>query len=400
MVKTTLGLASLVFLAQACSNGVTPDASTPQARVIKPFTAWCADWQLTCPTGAAPDMPSEGSPWTPEQWRSLMGAVRALTHDQVDVVVTRQELEDPDLVQAADLVGAGRLFASFKKLISDTGLSDARIGGGKVGLSFTGSGARQGVSGLQVRYEPATSLSVEEDRSIAVSGVAIESGHAARESVTGVAFTGKNIVDWKYPSGSKVIDAPIKFVFDEVVGVDFAVDSDVDPEYAEIVKALGTLERWIKSGRREVALSRPTFEALEANLPALFDEPRHKNTVKYLFGRLVKLSSHEATRAQRLATGEASASISCALRGRAEITTSRNFSVDSMEPLRSGGVRLRFTGVSARPLRGLIRPTLSMRTLDLEPTKIVIHDVPVLGTYAIRMDDPSDDEPFEVTCGG
>lgn len=173
MLRTTLGFASVVFLVQACSADVSPDASRPMARVITPFRTWCTNWQLTCPSGTPPDMPSEGSPWTDIQWKSLMGALRSITRDDVDVVVTRKELEDRDLVHAADLIGAGSIFASFKKLVADTGLSEAQLGQGKVALKFDGTGKRKGASGLEVTYEKDASLSATDDGGGSVSGVAI-----------------------------------------------------------------------------------------------------------------------------------------------------------------------------------------------------------------------------------
>lgn len=72
--------------------------------------------------------------------------------------------------------------------------------------------------------------------------------------------------------------------------------------------------------------------------------------------------------------------------------------VESVSEIDNHGIRVLLSGIRAKPMRGLIRPTIDMREVDIYETSLVIHNIPVLGTYSVDLRDP-DNEQLRLRCG-
>lgn len=387
----------LLGLLHGCGTSPEPSLSRTKANVLVPYDQWCEGWGLTCPTGDAANVPSQEHPWTKAQWKNAFAAAEAVVGSPSDVRFSRADADDAALKQALDAFGLGDLLVQVKHRIDAAGLDELKFGGGALTFSAQRESSYQAPSGLVVASQRSATLRFDPHGDVAVDGFSLRSQRGVAEPLQGFSVSDVNLMEWRASPSKKYADVPIQFFLDNILGIDLnAIHGDAST--STFLNALAPLKDWLTAGQRDLSLGGPVFPALAANVPALLSDANDRAATKYILEHLTKLESTAAMRGAALARGESSSEIKCRLNNEAIIMVDTHFALTKVERLGDKKARAQLQGVRARPLRGLIRPTIQIATLDVTPDRIIIRDVPVIGTYEIDLNDP-DNKDLSVRCG-
>jgi hypothetical protein len=367
---------------------------TETGRTGESFAAWCARLGVTCPPPPAANVPDADDPWTADEWRGVLATLRAVATGATHYTVTRAELDDANLTAAAEAFGLGDGLAKLRERLDASGFDHFDVGD-SLKVTADGTNERVAPSGLVVETAEVLDVAVTPADGVAVQGLAVSGPGGAGSAVTGFDVSGTNVLTFGGPAGD-VVDAPIKFLFDEAFGMGTDADAGAEaPDYQDMQPGFVPMKNWLVTGTRDLDLRADEIAAAKAHLPRLIRDQAKRQNVDVLLSVLTSLKSTAASRADKLVQAQARRGFVCVV-GDSELTFATSFGVQNITQ-RGDAANVTLYGVKARRLSGLVRPQFALNRLELQPTKIVIYDVPVIGTFTIDMTDP-DSAPSTVSC--
>lgn len=359
------------------------------------FQAWCGEWALACPTTPPANVPDPNAPWSDAQWRNAFAILKAVGETPGTVGVTRAELADRALDQVASRMGIATLLQNLRARLDQSHFDHLTLAHGGVELTSAAATDYQTASGLTVSTATGVAMHVEATDDVILTGVTLGSAAGASERLASWRVTGQNVLSWTGDT-RRVNDVPIKFMLDEVTGIDLGTEDIAMPKYVDLQPVIMQLKNWLTTGTRNLELPRSTFSALATNLPPLLKDQPMAIAVGSILRRLKTLTSTALTRQTKLVQGTATGEIHCRAGSMAEMIITSDFGVESLTTDGTNVAAVLY-GIKARPTSGIIR-AFDVRRVSLEPKKIVIRDVPILGTFTLDMTDP-DNQDMELDCG-
>lgn len=401
IVKLAFALFVPAAALQGCgassSSSDLDEAAQPE---VASFQEWCTAWGLTCPTTPPDNVPSADHPWSAAQWQSAFALVKATASSPGNVRITRAELDDQNLATALQHLGGAEMLAQLKQRLDASKVQSVGVTAGGFSLAASAPADFAAQSGLVVHNDVAVTARVTDAFDVAVTGLDVHGQTDAADALAGFGVTNVNVLDWRGPS-TAVAGVPIKFAFQELAGVELGGDAPTAmPGYQQLQPAMMPLKDWITTGQRDVDLRREAFQAYAQHLPRLVDDQQMATALRYILERVKTVQSTAASRRQKLVQGEATGEIRCNAGDQAQIMIQPQFGITSLTRLSATSSQVALYGIKVKPLTGAIRPTITLNRIDFEPTRIVVRDVPIMGTYVIDMSDSSGGGmSMNLTCG-
>jgi hypothetical protein len=263
-----------------------------------------------------------------------------------------------------------------------------RLAKGALTVEFNGENELQTKSALRVRASSRVRLEAE-DGSLRTAGLSLADGSGAKSStLEGLAVTETNLLSWT-GSTLAVSGVPIKRFLEDVLGVGLELPSpDTKPDIGATLKVISPIKDWLLKGDRKIVLNDETFRRLADSLPDLA-QGDDQETLAYLLGHLTGLRAGQ-TRSGRLIEAKADGQITCNAGNKAQMMLASEFGVRSIDKLSETSVSVTVYGIDARPMMGLIKPLIHLSRIDIEPTRIVVKNVPILGQWAMSFEELSE----------
>jgi len=360
------------------------------------FSQWCEEWHLTCPTGTPANVPIADHPWSVTQWHDFFGAINGVTTSPSDFAVTRAELDDANLKAVVADFHAEPLFDQIRQRLDASNFQTVTLADGALTATAAQPATFATPAGLQIQNAAQMTLRITSDQGLAVSGLTLGSvATGASEDVHVAGVTAQNIMQWQ---GEHVgVDAvPIKFLAQEVAGLDLSGQDFATFDYADLAPALAPLKTWLTTGQRDIDLEHASFTQIAAALPSIIADQGLAQAFAHAFQHVTSMKSTAASRGAHLVAGVATQEIRCNLGDKATLMIEPQFGVQSLTALGSDGATIHLYGVKAKTAGGILTPTMTLDQIDLTPTKIVIYNIPIVGTYTIDM--TKDLPTMAITC--
>ncbi len=387
------------FILQSCGTEI--DSRLNSFNTVSPseitFLDWCAAWQLTCPTGPAENVPDPQKPWTVAEWQSALAVYKALLASPSNSKFLRSDLDDADLVNSMKQLKKEKELSLLKARLDGSKFNAFLAYQGKVVVTAQQPSDFQTKSGLIIHNEGTTSIQVSGDREISTEGVEIRSNavSSVREILKGFSITAPNVLNLK-GSTQTITGVPIKFAFTEILGIDFGNQEGAVPTYKDIVPTIAPLRDWIVKGQRDLDLGPDTFLQLEQNIPVFIPNQNDANMVRSLLKKITRVLSTAESRKTQLIKAEAPQTFSCTANGKIRLDFEKSFGLQNISKLSAESAMVSIFGIKAKLIVGPIQPNFQLTRIDLEPTKIIVRNVPGIGSYTIDMTNQS--EQSSMTC--
>lgn len=394
---------SAIFILLGCVWGCGKDndsdllSDSDELRFNITFKQWCQNWNLVCPTGEPENVPSPDAPWTVEQWKAALGIYKAFLESASDLGIKRTELNDPILLGLAKRLKQEKALDLLKARLDGSKFSNISVKSGKIKITASEPADYVTKSHLVVHNDQEVNLSVNSQLELMGSGILLKSQNGASDGLKGLSMSAKNVVN--ILGESQVISqVPIKYSFEEILGIDLGSEEQSNTlGYKEIVPELASIRDWLVKGQRDLDLRKNTITEVAKYVSTLTSNSDDVAMILNIMKKMDRLYSTATSRAKALFTSEANQSFQCVVNKKVQLTFSNQFGLTSLDKLSDVGTSIMVFGVKAKLVVGPVQPSFTLGRIDLEKEKIVVQDVPVLGSYTIDLNNTSS-ESNTLTC--
>lgn len=395
-MKRRLIFECLAGIAILLSCGSAPSLTKTDDVQSLNFKEWCAAWELTCPDGAPGNVPNPDKPWTASQWHDAMAVFGAFYASPSSVVITKDEAASPDLTIVAHQYGADDLLSGLRARLDSMGFQKAQMSA--TGVSLEASAANYvGSSGLVTHNNAEVEVSVASDFHLDPKGLAIgPKNPTALERINEIFFADTNIVSWT-GDNITVSGVPIDFLFEQALGMKFKMNTS-NPKYQDALPAILPMVRWMTTGQRDLDIGEDGFAVLRAHMPSLIDDAEMAKSMTYILQRTTRALSTVATRPQKLMQVTGKSEFECKANNMMNMRFATQFGIKNVVPLGDDGVTMVVYGITASILGESASDRFALSRIDMTPTKMIIYNVPLIGTYTVDMTNPNN-QTSKLTCG-
>ena len=396
----------VVFLGGCGDKGLTGrDAllQTAQTDTVA-FAAFCHNWGLACPEGTAPNFPDAHAAYTVQQWQALSAIGAAFLNGSGEVTITRDEIEADTLGHVVNELGLAKWYDQLVGRIKTLGWRDGGIGGGAVRASFDAPTVYTGKSGAQYSLADTLQIGVDPQAALKFSGMKVSSANGAEsQAVETFSVTAANV--GRLALDPLAVDGvPLAFLADETLGgIDLGGLKGANLDMQKMARAMRPLFDWINQPGRNVILGEDFFGVARQKVPQWISGETAQNVLYPMTAALTSLAMHLGSTDQELfSIGQLkTAKLVCDMtQGSQKITMKfdSSFGLKSYEPLDDDAVRLELFGIKAT-VSSAMGMTITLGRIDITPEKIVIYNVPIVGTYEMKLADmKKSDEKSSFVC--
>ena len=360
------------------------------------FLQWCQNWELDCPTGEPENVPYSQDPWTAEQWKAAVAIHKALLESSSDLAVLRTELDDPLLLRVMRRLKVENEFNSLKARLDVSKFTAVSGKQGKMIVNTAEPTDFIAPSRLVIHNDKEINLSVNAQFDLVINGVALKSQGGTSDGLKGISITNKNVMNM-IGVNQTVADVPIKYSFHDFLGIDFSSSEQIEPpQYNDIVPVLVPVRDWLIKGKRDLDLKKVTISEITKNLIVLMPNVDQISMMTRIMNKTERIYSTAGSRGKVLFSLDAVQPFECILNNKISLTFNQQFGLESLSKLSESTATLTLFGVKAKPMTGPFQPTFDLRRIDLLKDKIVVQDVPIIGSYEIDVNNSS--EPTTLSC--
>lgn len=368
------------------------------------FSTWCENWGIECPPGPAPAFPEAGKELTVEQWEALSRIVNGFVQSRSRFAMTRSEFEDEELkniMKALNSLDALEKMTEFLDLFGLESLEKSSLG--YVRLNFEDAGRYPAPVGFDLGFDSNITVRFNRAGIIDFRGLRIGELGADLEAMQSVSVAGQNTVDLT-TDARKVTNLHMAFVAQHLLaGID-GILPGTNPDGTKLLSVVVPLVEWFEDRRRALYLKKDFFELVAKESRAFGDASETERTG---IGKLLDVldtvrTGSNSSRGGSLLSVTLSKKFNCVIEKEGDPTIklalSTRFGLKNIQRRSEDVTRITLRGVRVSA-KGV---GFDLKTIDVEPDKIVIRGVPLIGKVEIPMDEEEEnagnEAPTVTTC--
>ncbi len=389
---------ALFLLVAGCGAPVAIDPSKGKSsllseQVTTSFQEWCQSWKLMCDT----ERSEPKNEMQEQKWNALLTIVRAGLSDELKLNLSSKDLTDEKLMSAFDEMGLSELTQKMRSLIEKSDLQTIEIlGNSALGINLAGEQQKwNGTSGLQWEVQSQSKVVVGQNSNIELNGFNfLSSDNIFRESLKGVSFDSVHGFSWKNES-LKVTNVPTDF-FMKDLGFDVTKFGDV--RLSALIKNLPTLIEWSQQTKHTFSLGEKFFSTLARHGEKLADSPETKLIFSQIAPHLLRMNTLDSQGKTFLdVTLREQKGLNCKFEVEGvpgmNLLLSSDFGIRSYGKNEQDHSRFTFFGIEAKvDIPGPFDPSFTLKEVDIEPDRITIRQVPIVGKISIPFKDGGSDK--------
>lgn len=389
-ILATLAACGTASMPQSGLDSQATDDNVPEAALANlTFKEWCQQWGLTCPPSTQDDDEGIVAQMSPEQWKSTLSLFRALLVERNVLSFVRADLESPQFKEVIRTLGLQKLEADIVQLIDRVGLLKISLPGtGTVSVESKGQGVIAGQSSLAWLFAPQVAIKPGATGKLEMSGISFADKSKTRtENLASISLPVSPSYLWG-TTNLQISQVPGSFLLNEIV-LDTSALKNVKIEQA--LKSVTPLRDWLFAGGRKAHLGSGFFDTAAKEVGVIISNPLLRRILPPLLEKLGSVDI-EKVAANPLATVSlrADGKLTCRLemegQPKIDLTFDKKFGVTNLLTTDKGFARAEFYGVSAKlDVLGPISPGFKLQIIEVEPTRLVIKKVPVIGEVAIPL---------------
>lgn len=362
------------------------------------FAEWCADWGLGCERKS--DTVVEA-----EQMKAALAVTEAFLKGPSQLTVSREAMTSADFDAVLQRLRLDAPLRPMMEHLKASGFEAMRVQGGRgfAELAFQDALPFQVENGAWV--EPGASVHVAPGVSgnVTFEGASLaDPSRAKRDALGSWSFVADGTMTWSGQQNT-VTGIPGDFI----PGL-LDIKADEMPDGFETNALLGSLPSLMNVLVMEdhrVQFDRNIWNTVLQHLDTLVEDAALRANVRAFLQTIDQVDaavikgSHAAVNGAFQGRGR----FACESDGRKPVTVGleSQFGIQRVERLDSSGVRLTFFGTKVKSkVFGPIAPTITLKRVDVFPDKVIVRDIPILGSYTINLGDQSgNSEIGNFRCG-
>lgn len=385
------------LLAIACGAPAGDEEATPSATSasVLSFQEWCGQWGLSgCPSNAL-ELSRAEDPWNASQWRAAFGVAQALMQSPSRVTVTRAQMQDANLSSAMRLLGLDSRHKALLDRMDKQEMEALELGGGKTTLRSKQESDLDAPSGLHVHADATLEFSIEGTQA-RVRGLRLSSRDASlADDVVSFNVNSANAATLSMAK-EEVTGVPLAFIRSDVLLFGGAAPKPGKPPADRLFAAIPYLKSWLVSGQRDLSLNAGVMDAASRAVAVFGNDASKRQNLQAVLRAVDTLVSRSDTRGRALVQGTLRRGLRCMTSdGKNEINLKSQFGLRDVRAL-GQGVTLDLYGVSITGKFGPFKRTFEPQRIDVSSSKIVIYNVPVVGSVTI---DLKQQQESSLNCG-
>jgi hypothetical protein len=363
------------------------------------FTQWCERWGLTCPEKNS-DFGNDDSAMIEEsqellQWQAISQLFDRFASSGSDFAIDDGELSSAKTRILLTQIGLQTVHSDVLEVLTRSGLKKLAIdprGNIRFEARPTASGQSglvRGRSGMKWIFANSGGVSVGDKGLYLFSGLQFSAANSFESDVFGqltyndsdkTTWSGSNLAVTHVPDGFFIRDVPVRW------------EKFSDLQRVPMLANITELRDLVFNGGRFIKLSPVFFDTAARNMPVFVDDAKILPAVTKLvdaFGVLEFKAPTAKTPLARLNLEKAT-SVMCRIEMSGtppiELTLDRGFGIQNVYTNDKRNAQIDLYGINIKARVG-IPISFNLKRIDVEPSRIVVKGVPVVGEIAIPLPD-------------
>lgn len=368
------------------------------------FTQWCERWGLACPKPDAGKKASEFEVLSESKdvlkWRAIAELVEKALKSGSQFSIEQQEMNSARVRIFMNQVGWADVHGDMLNVLGQSGLKKLNLDpAGK--LSFEGrttlngqSGWVRGNSGMKWAFANDGEFLVGTAGQYLFKGVQFSAASSFESDEFGeLSFTDDDQTTWSgntlavthVPDGFFIKDIPVRW------------EKFNDVKQDVLIRNATEARNLVFNGTRNLKLNSAFFDTAARHTPLFVEDAKIVGAVGRLinsFGSMVMTQPTSASPLAQIALQQAS-SVVCRIEMSGtpaiDLTLDKRFGIQNVFTNEKSNAQMDFYGINIKARVGL-PISFNLKRVDIEPTRIVIKGVPVVGDVSIPL--PGSDKKF------
>ncbi|NBX16518.1 MAG: hypothetical protein EBR09_04050 [Proteobacteria bacterium] len=369
------------------------------------FAQWCERWGLTCPADDKKLLievnDSQDESKETLQWQAISQLFERFARSGSDFSVDDSELTSAKTRLLMTQIGLHDVHSDFLEVLGKSGLKKLAVDPlGNIRFearpTVSGqSGMVRGRSGMKWIFANNGGVSVGGKGQYLFSGLQFSAANSFESDVFGqltyndvdkTTWSGSNLAVTHVPDGFFIRDVPVRW------------EKFSDLQRVPMLAAVSEMRDLVFSGGRFIKLNPAFFDTAARNMPVFVDDAKILPAATKLvdaFGSLEFRAPSAKTSLAQLSL-EKAASVMCRIEMSGtppiELTLDRRFGVQNAYTNEKRHAQIDLYGINIKARVG-IPIAFNLKRIDVEPSRIVIKGVPVIGEIAIPL--PEEGKKFD-----
>ncbi len=363
-----------------------------------PFQDWCNQWGLNCnipldaeenhnsETEKKSDAPAPKTPWTAEQWKAASHIAHSVLSESINLSVARQDFNHPQFRMIMNDLGVSVSVKNMTDFLDKFGFSQFLIpGDGTLKINHNGTGQILGRSRLQWKLANSTNIAPQENGNIDLAGVTLSSSTQSQAEVLSSTSRYNNSSQAMNLASNTITDVPNSFLTHEA-RIDLSEFKKMTAE--QFFRNLGLLRDFLMVPNRTFKLSNAFFSTVASKIPIFIENPIFKTSIPSIFANIASLEIKKANALpMAIGTLKEGKKLKCTIemegQPKVDLTLDPSFGLNNSSSTPQNNAKIELFGVTAKAYMGAISPSFKLQLIELEPTRIVIKKVPIIGEVVI-----------------
>lgn len=362
------------------------------------FEQWCERWGLACPI----EEESARSGWNEQslseskevrQWRAVADLLDKAVRSGSDFIIEQQELNSARVRIFMQQLGLGDVHGDLLDALSRSGIKKVAIEpSGRVRFqareTVSGqSGVLRGKSGLNWIFASNGEFSVDDNGRYLFEGLQFAAANALESDVFGalsysdedkIVWSGENIAVTHVPDDFIIKDVPVRW---EKFG---------DLQEEVLIRNATEARNIILANNRKLKLNSVFFDTAASHAAVFTDDQKIQTALKQLLDSLGQFEMRQPQSGIALAkmTLQRAERVGCRIEMSGvpaiDVSLSRDFGIQNVFTNEKKNAQIDLYGINIKVRIGF-PISFNLKRIDVEPTKIVIKGVPVVGEISIPL---------------
>jgi hypothetical protein len=376
-------------------NSLSLNSITAEVEKIA-FPQWCIRWGLNCPdksSDAENDEENFEESRESQQWQAIAKLFKSFAVSGSDFTISDSELTSAKTRLLFTSIGLQTVHGDVIEVLARSGLKKLALEPqGNIRFearkTVTGqSGIVRGRSGMKWIFGNEGGVDVGDKGQYLFSGLQFSAANSFESDVFGqltyndqdkTAWSGSNLTVTHVPDGFFIRDVPVRW------------ENFSELQRVPLLASISELRDLTFSGGRFIKLSPSFFDTAAKNMPVFVDDAKVLPAVTKLvdaFGALEFRAPSAKTSLAQLSLEKAS-SVMCRIEMSGtppiELTLDRRFGIQNAYTNDKKHAQIDLYGINIKARVG-IPISFNLKRVDVEPSRIVIKGVPVIGEIVIAL---------------
>ena len=362
------------------------------------FDEWCERWGLTCPVKDDDTQFNSVDTFVSEskelrQWRVIANLLEKAVQSGSDFAIEQQELNSAKVRIFMRQLGLGDVHGDILEALSKSGIK-------KVALEPSGrvrfqaretasgqSGVLRGNSGLNWIFSSSGEFSIGPQSQYLFNGLQFAAANALESDEFGtlgytdddkIVWSGQNLAVTNIPDDFLIKDVPVRW---EKFG---------DLQEEVLIRNISEARNIALANNRNLKLNSRFFDAAASHAGEFTDDPKIQRALKQLLDSFGLFEMRQSTASTALAniSLQQAERMGCRIEMSGvpaiEIGLSRHFGIQNIFTNEKKNAQIDLYGINIKVRIGF-PISFNLKRVDVEPTKIVIKGVPVIGEISIPL---------------